>query len=354
MKWIKTYESFRIAKEDQPLNEEFILAALMNFFKNMQAKAKAAINKTQGGKEVDKIFNKYLGLINVQLKKILPGFQLRPMEQTLADSRNPEKVKESILIKEADEAPIIDAQAQTDETSKGENKYDPKALKSALGTPQTPGLILKTIKLNVEKAKAEMEAVLKSKGGAEKNPDLKNIIDAKVREFDLSLLNAEVDYLKLAKDETAVKKLSVNVDKVAKEINAKYAVVGKEGSNDIKVGEKTLKLGQEYRYQTDEGVRTIVIKGEVDEEDLKGEKVKAAYVYGDKAGVIQNFTADKIDLNFNPEKGATYGYYSDNNKRVIEVEVVGDPDNEGKLKVKTGNSEFNVRVGELLDKKEKK
>ena len=186
---------------------------------------------------------------------------------------------------------------------------------------------------------------MKKYGGAEKNPDLKILIDNKIREFDLSLLNSQIEYLDAAGDKEAVKKLAINRDKVSKEIQQKYGTIGK-GTVPIKIGEKTFNIGKKYRYKTEDGIKTIIIKGESEEEG----KIKAAYVEGDKADVEQNFTASNIEIDFKPEK-KTYMYFSSNNKKQIEVEVIGDVDNMGLVEVKSGENKFKVESGDLIDKK---
>ena len=85
--------------------------------------------------------------------------------------------------------------------------------------------------------------------------------------------------------------------------------MGTGAAAEIKVGDKTLKLGGIYRYKTEDGVKTIQLKSESEEEG----KVQAVFTYGDSKDKVQNFTAANIETDFKPEKGKTYGYFSDNN-----------------------------------------
>jgi hypothetical protein len=210
-------------------------------------------------------------------------------------------------------------------------------------------VIQKIIDIQKKNAKKEMTKVLQKYGGAEKNPDLKELIDARIDEFDLALLNAQMDYLNQAGDKEAIKKVTANRDKKQKEIQASYAKIGTDATKEIKVGDKTMMLGKKYRYKTANGVKTIVIKGEAEGEEGK---IKAAYTFGDTKDQEQLFTAANIDTEFKPVKGNKYGYFSQNNDKVIEVTVTADPDANGMVAVKTGKNEFNVEVGSLLDKEE--
>lgn len=341
MKYVKTYESFKTQK-NEPVNEEF-LGAIFNLIKGVYNKAKAAVNKTKGGKEVQAIYDKYLKIINDQLaKKAQVELNLKSEEETLKAEKKPAKTTESFLIKEADEAPVVDETEAGGE--KKDNKLDAATLKKKMN------VILQIINLQKDAAKKEMQNILKKFGGAEKNPDLATLIDNKVREFDLALLTAEIDYLEKAGDKEAVKKLAVNRDKITKELDAKYKKIGTGASADIKVGDKTIKLGVAYRYKTENGIKTIKVKGESEEEG----KVQAAFTYGDSKDKVQNFSADNIELDFKPEKGKKYKYFSENNQKEIDVEVTGEPTDKGMVPVKTGKAEFNVEVGQLLDVVEKK
>ena len=185
MKYVKTFESFK----DSPVNEE-ILGTLFGALKGLYDKAKTAINKTKGGKEIDAIFNKYIKIINDQLAS--------KAKVTLHLKGEEESAKKESLLTEADTAPLV---ADAPETPDANTKLDADALR------QKQKIITQIINLQKDAAKKEMEAILTKMGGADKNPDLRMIIDNKIREFDLQLLNAEIGYLEQSGDKEAVKKL---------------------------------------------------------------------------------------------------------------------------------------------------
>jgi hypothetical protein len=339
MKYIKSYESFKHDK-DESVNEN-IFGGLFNLVKGVFGRAKAAINKTKGGKEVQAIYDKYLKIINLQLaNKAKINLNLKSADQTIKSEK--EDKNESLLIKEADEAPVLDPKEEEDQDKNV--KLDSATLK------QKMSIITQIINLQKEAAKKEMQKVLKKYGGTEKSPDLAEIIDNKIREFDLALLNAEMDFLDKAGDKTALDKVTKNRDKVTKELDASYKKIGTAATSQIKVDDKTFNLGKKYRYKSEDGVKTIVIKGKSEEEG----KIKAAYTYGDTKDKEQDFTVDNIDTVFKPEMEGEYGYYSENNDRIITVQVIGQPNDKGFVQVKTGKADFNVEVGALVDKPEEK
>lgn len=325
MKYVKTFEKHRNTK----VNEEFIFG----MFKNLFNSVKTAINKTKGGKEVDAIYDKYIKLINDQLKnKAKIELSLKSEEEIMkSEEKKPEegeKKTESKIFEAEDAAPLVGGEEK-------ENKLDANTLR------QKMTLITQIINLQKDAAKKEMENVLKKYGGVEKNPDLKILIDNKIREFDLSLLNSQIEYLEKSGDKEAVKKLAVSRDKVAKDIQQNYKNLGK-GESTLKVGEQSFNIGKKYRYKTEDGIKTIIIKGESDEDG----KIKAAYLEGNTDE--QNFTTSNVEIGFKPEKNKTYKYYSTNNQKQIDVEVVGDPDNTGMIEVKSGENTFKVEVGALI------
>lgn len=342
MGYIHKFESFRLTKNTEKVNEE-ILGTLFNWAKGFFAKAKAAANKVKGGKDLQVIYDKYLKIINDQLaSKAKISLNLKGEEEMMKAASAPKQqtsTVESILIKEAeDQAPVI----SDDEEQESNAKLDADTLRQKLR------LIQQIIEIQKKAARKEMEKVLQKYGGNEKNPDLKELIDAKIQEFDLALLNAEIEYLEQAGDKSSVQKLRVNREKKQKEIESSYKKIGTEATKEIKVDDKTLILGKKYRYKTADGIKTIIIKGESEEDG----KVQAAYTYGNSKDEVQNFTVSNIDTQFVPVKGNKYGYFSQNNDKVIEVTAIGDADDKGMILVKTGKNEFNVEVGSLLDVEE--
>jgi hypothetical protein len=347
MSYIHKFESFRKQKAEV-VNEE-ILGTLFNWAKGYINKKRAAERKVKGAKDLDVIYNKFLKMINDQLaSQAKISLNLKGEQELLAAANKPQqkpavKTAESLMITEGeDQAPVIEEGEEGEEDAK-DTKLDVDTLR------QKMSVITKIIDIQKKNAKKEMTKVLQKYGGAEKNPDLKELIDTRIDEFDLALLNAQMDYLNQAGDKEAIKKVTANRDKKQKEIQASYAKIGTDATKEIKVGDKTLMLGKKYRYKTANGVKTIVIKGEAEGEEGK---VKAAYTFGDTKDQEQLFTAANVDTEFKPVKGNKYGYFSQNNDKVIEVTVTADPDANGMVAVKTGKNEFNVEVGSLLDKEE--
>ena len=330
MKYIKSYESFKHDK-DESVNEEF-LAKLWKMAKGAWGKV---VNKIKGGKIVQSIYDKYLKIIQKNLQS------LAKIKMNLKASGELDKPKkESYIIKEADNAPVLDPQEEDDENV----KLDSATLKQKLA------LITKLVDDQKAAAKKDMEKELNKAGGREKNPDLAEIIDNKIREFDKALFDVEIDLLNKTGDQAALQKVILKRNKVAKEIDASYKKIGTADTSQIKVDDKTFNLGKKYRYKSEDGVKTIVIKGKSEEEG----KIKAAYTYGDTKDKEQEFSVDNIDTVFKPEMEGEYGYYSENNDRIITVQVIGQPNDKGFVQVKTGKADFNVEVGALVDKPEEK
>lgn len=325
MKYIKSYESFKHDK-DESVNEE-ILAKLWKMAKGAWGKV---VNKIKGGKIVQSIYDKYLKIIQKNLQS-----------QAKINLNLKASKKESYIIKEADNAPVLDPQEEEEDENV---KLDSSTLKQKLA------LITKLVDGQKAAAKKDMEKELNKAGGREKNPDLAEIIDNKIREFDKALFDVEIDLLNKTGDQAALQKVILKRNKVAKEIDASYKKIGTAATSQIKVDDKTFNLGKKYRYKSEDGVKTIVIKGKSEEEG----KIKAAYTYGDTKDKEQDFTVDNIDTVFKPEMEGEYGYYSENNDRIITVQVIGQPNDKGFVQVKTGKADFNVEVGALVDKPEEK
>lgn len=343
MSYIRKFESFKQFKKSEKLNEE-ILGSLFNWAKGFYSKMKAASRKVKGSKDLQVIYDKYIKLINDQLaSKAKISLNLKGEQEMLKAASTPPKQEvktaESLLIREEaeDQAPVVSEEEETQDDK--DAKLDADTLRQKLK------LIQQIIDIQKKSARKEMEKVLNKYGGAEKNPDLKELIDAKIEEFDLALLNAEIEYLEKAGDKSAVQKLRVNREKKQKEIEASYKKIGTDATKEIVVDDKKLIIGRKYRYNSIEGVKTIVIKGESEEQG----KVQAAYTYGNNADKVQNFTADNIDTQFKPVKGNKYKYFSKNNNAVIKVTAVDEPTDKGMILVKKGKNEFNVEVGSLLD-----
>jgi hypothetical protein len=314
----------------------------------MASKRKQLANKVKGIKEVDAIYNEYLGIINDLLKsKAKIDLNLRSEEEMLKLGQKPKKANENYLITEADDAPIVKNQpADPDE------KTDDKNVKLSTADLNAKKVLIQQIMQNQKKiAKKKMDIILKKyaikdkDGNSQVNTELKEYIETKLSEFDLALLNAELASLDEVADQAMIKQISTKRIEFQKEIASKMNDILTGQAGKLKIGDKTLLPNKKYRYKTEDGIKTILFIGESEEEG----KIKASYVYGDSAGMEQNFSVDNVEMMPKTiEIGSKFRYYSENNKDIIDVEIVGKPE-KGMISVKTGDNEFKVEVGALLD-----
>lgn len=395
--------------ENEKLNEGFF-----DFLGKIFNKIKNQINKVKGGKEIEAIYQKYIGFINAEFaKKIDAGLQLaeagenpiktetKPAEGTPKTGTKPVEgaTKESYSYSEytklyeiglkdvvnkvtgAVKGAVAGAKAgfkgdqpagnqpagnqpagnqadnqpseQSTEQPQGEEKP-----KNVDVLKQKQQVIQQIIKLYKAKAEKEMNAVLLKYGG-DKNPKLKTILDNKLLQFDLDLLNAEVKYAEKVGDKVMSKKLAVERDKKSKELDVKWNLDAKPNPNAkvqiIDIAGKKLKVGVPYRYKTDKkGVKIVkVTKASDDKKSFIG-----TFMDGNKdvkIGIEQKFDPNKLDLGFKPVKNAEYNYFSQTNKKTngpnpIKVQVIGNVnDKTGKVKVKTENGEIFVPAGALMN-----
>jgi hypothetical protein len=201
MKYVRTFESFKNNK-NEPVNEEF-LGKIGKWLGNMFKKAKENIRKTDGGQEIEVIYQKYLKKITDELQK-QAGVVLN---LTAA-------VKES-KINEAEET--VEEPVEGDE----EVVHDPgdENSKMTADTLKKKSEVMKKVVLAMKNmALKEMDAVLKNKGGAKENPQLQTIIDVKKSQFDLDFMNAEIAFLEKSGDKTMVAEITKQRDVVAKQI----------------------------------------------------------------------------------------------------------------------------------------
>jgi hypothetical protein len=210
MKYIKTFESHK-----NSVNEEF-LGALGNLFSNLFKKYKERISKTQGGKEIEAIYQKYLKIINGEFAKSA-NVQLNMIA---AESG---KTNENVMINEADgedDAPIDN---------------DVKLDKNVLKDKKT--LLDNIIKKYKEIALREMDNILKKFGGASKNPQLDIIINSKKDQFDLDFMNAQIEYMNKAGDKVQVNNMVKQRDVLIKKIDADYKDFDSRKPVEYKVGD---------------------------------------------------------------------------------------------------------------------
>lgn len=338
---MKKYNEFIDSNEQ--LNE-----GIFDFLKKMWNKAAAHIRKIKGGKEVDAIFTKYLGIINAEIQK--------KANVTLQLGGEEKITKESIILRydqflneeaETDMEPDVEISEEdkkkVQQSGEKDKQMDAKTLK------EKEKIIEQIINLYKDKALKEMEQVLKKQGGAEKNPKLKIIIDNKIHEFNLKFLEAKVKFLEKSGDKAAMNKVAAERDKKAKELENMWKQLDEKG--DVKTeGEGDYKVGNRYRYNTEKGQKNIEIVGTSDKEGM----IKAKYLNKEDGKIEpQDFRIENIDKEDNTLTDGIYGYRSDEGTgKLIEVEIKGNKPENKNIKVtsvKTGK-EFTVDTG-LLRKK---
>jgi len=311
---MKKYNEFIDSNEQ--LNE-----GIFDFLKKMWNKAAAHIRKIKGGKEVDAIFTKYLGIINAEIQK--------KANVTLQLGGEEKITKESIILRydqflneeaETDMEPDVEISEEdkkkVQQSGEKDKQMDAKTLK------EKEKIIEQIINLYKDKALKEMEQVLKKQGGAEKNPKLKIIIDNKIHEFNLKFLEAKVKFLEKSGDKAAMNKVAVERDKKAKELENMWKKLDEKG--DVKTeGEGDFKIGNRYRCNIDGKIKTIKITSTGDETGkLKGhdiENEKDEYTIDIEKQIVKDF---EIKPKTDKEEGSKFKYYSTGNKKWINVEVL--------------------------------
>lgn len=339
---------------------------LLTFMGNMFKKISTYVKKIKGGNEIERIYKKYLDIINDEFSKQaqinlnltadeqLANQQKQQDNQQKKDSKlqTVEKVKltfKNALYEDADADAEIEIAKNQKVDSTANLKLDAKKLVSKLA------IIEKILKLAKEKAKSEMNNVLTKMGGREKNPKLSIMIDNKIYEFDLAVLNAEIDALNKSGDNVNAQKLAVKRDKIAKTLNDSWSKIDKVESAEITVkingNERKLKVGGYYRYKKDDGnISSIKI--------IDISKDNPDFIIGTYRNPGNNpdnktfkFSVNKIDIEFEPKIGKTYKYFSVSAKQVIEVEVKNLIQNSDMIKAigKGSDKEIDVLIGALED-----
>jgi hypothetical protein len=222
-KYISNYDSFKKYKNDDVVNEE-IFGAIKKLVGGLIKKTKERINKTKGGKEIETIYQKYTKMINDELVK-----QAKVSLNILAaanETGDAAPKKESKLIDYKNFTIINEAEVDA---------------KLAVDTlKQKKAMMEQIVKKMKDMAIKEMDAVLKKYGGAQSNPQLDMIIQAKKDQFDMDFMNAQINYLEQAGDKTMAAEIAKQRDAVMKKIEAdmkefdtKKAVQMKEGDEVI-------------------------------------------------------------------------------------------------------------------------
>lgn len=339
---MKNYDQFLNSKNYEiELNE-----GLFDMFKKLFGKIGQYINKTKGGQEVEKIYNKYMDLIKKEFAK--QGVtELNIGDSTVLKKESIYVSKYNNFLNEAEAGAQTINPVDTPETtefSEEDNANNAKDVKMTVQKlKQKSQALRKIIELYKAKAIKEMDLVLKKYGGSEKNPKLAIIINNKKDQFLLDYLNAEVAYLEKSGDKTLINNVKIERDKLSKDLNARWQNFDKAG--DVAAGGQ-LVANTFYRYNTADGIKTIQF---IKPSTTKG-KVIAKYLVKED-GIInkeQEFTTDNIDTEFKPEEGKQYNYYSETNNAIIKVTVVSYDESKKELNLKSekGNS-FKGHIGSI-------
>ena len=261
-KYIKTFESFKNNK-NEPVNEEF-LGAIGKWLGNMFKKAQENIRKTQGGEEVEAIYQKYLKMITDKLQA-QAGVTLN-LVAAKKEAVKEGKINEAEEVVAEPEATEVEPEAENKPTTQ-DSKMSAESLTKKSAEMDKIVLAMKTMALK------EMDAVLKNKGGATKNPKLQTIIDIKKSQFDLDFMNAKIGFYEKSGDKTMVSKISKERDVVAKTIETGWKTFEKPVEKPV---EKSIeyKEGDKVKYKRKDGSENQAefIKIDGDDVTLKTEK----------------------------------------------------------------------------------
>jgi len=356
-------------------DDEMINEGLFNFLGKMYNKAKGYINKIKGGKEIQKIYDEYLKLIQQEFKKrahvnlqLSAEEKLSPAKPADTEVKKDEKTPKGVanpaienssydnsdILNEAAPGEVDDVNTDQEAINKAEDKklasteknVNIKLTGKALSAKKK--VLDEILKLYQTKALKQMNNVLLRMGGKEKNPKLAIIIDNKKDEFLLAFYNAQIKALEQGGDKVAANKLSVERNKLAKSLDARWNL-DKEQTANLEINGQTYKTGTPYRYNKDGEIKTIQL--------LKTSKnpaqVVAAYTYGETKGQEQLFKVDNIEKDFTPVKGDVYKYFSTNKNAPINV-TIKDVLNDGYVMAQGKGEPFKINVGALLGKVEPK
>jgi hypothetical protein len=278
MKYVKTYESFK-SRNKESINEEFIGSLFSGIFK----KIKDTINKTKGGKEIEEIYQKHLKTIQDQIQKDTK-LNLDIEGASKGEEKKPEATEVKKENKSYSKYNKINEQISVDDLKK-QQKF-----------------IQDIIKKNQALATTEMNNVLKKYGGSASNPSLAALIDSKKLQFEIDVLNSQVQALQSAGDTKSAEEFKKQSEEKSKEMQKSL----EEGLNkkpvEYKVGDEVVyimkdkkdeweKLTPEQKKKTEEEpAKKLVGGGKI----TKIEGDKFIIQYGDKEGEVADKTSDQI------------------------------------------------------------
>jgi hypothetical protein len=218
---INNFDKFKQYNEskkyyDSQINEG-IFGLMGKLFKNIFNKTKEAINKTKGGKELEEIYQKYIKILSDKIK------EKTNIELNIAAASNIKQEKVSYykykMINEDEEKDI-----KTEKES-----ITPDKLK------QSNALIDKIIDETTKMAIDEMNNIITKLGGKEKNPKLQLLVNAKISQLKLDVLNAKYAAISQSGDQKLIAEIETERKKITQEIenNLKKIESIKEGEGQI-------------------------------------------------------------------------------------------------------------------------
>lgn len=256
MKYIDNYESFRNGEVgrlntseegSEHMNEEF-LGAIARGIKNLWQKGATLINKIKGGKEIEAIYQKYLGLIQQQLKKAA-NIDLNVAAAGKGDlGAKPGTAGTAGTSGTAGKSGTAGTAGAKKESYSYEGGYriyeeDDQNAKLAVSTLKQKKAVMDQIVAKLkETALKEMDAVVNKMGGSAKNPQLDAILQSKKDQFDLDYLNAQLAYLDAAGDKTMIPEITKKRDAISKSLEAKMKGIETMKPVEYKEGDSVIYL----------------------------------------------------------------------------------------------------------------
>jgi len=337
---LHSYKEF--LREKHELNEGLFdwVGKLIGAAWEKNKKARAKLKHQEKIKQIQDEAEKQ---IDVELQKL--GFE----------ENTEEPVKENFIF-EADAQPKLDQKqmdANKQETTSPEEekkKYD--MLKSKADQ------IDKIVNNIIKKAELKVDALINS---APDNEKAGFRIEKEIMVIDMknNILKKKLDAAEKGGDKNTVKKLADEIKKNNDEEAQKISLAssGKASTQGEVIEVNNVQYTTQKPYRYDSGTKTVIITGKSENEGkIMGQYITNDFGDGNKVDTKeQEFTVDKIDSKFVPEKDKDYNYFSKTNKGLIKVKVLSEPkDNMVDVKVEGTDSEFKANIGALIDIKEKK
>jgi hypothetical protein len=227
-----TYESHRMCNSSESINEG-IFSWIFNSFK----KIKQRINNTKGGKEIESIYQKYLGMIDKEFERSAKV----SLNISAADNMNEKTIKkENFTYNEANETPDDSPGFDPSEKKESDTGVDVKTAITQLKSKKT--VLDQIIRKLSTMALKEMDLVLKKYGGSDVNPKLAIIIDSKKDQFELDYMNAQIAFLEKSGDKIQSKLIEKERNAVMKKIEADFKDFDSKKAVVYAVGDEVIYL----------------------------------------------------------------------------------------------------------------